>query len=227
MVSREALRGTSYILALIQIAIAVAISIVVRQELWRYTGGWRWAPSWWAHTSPDNVCLMGSGSVNLCAFTYVVVAVSLAASVTLFITQCFPRGATRCCAALELWLAAFLTAWWAAAAATGTAYGVRADNSSPPMREQAARTAVWALAWAEMVLWGCSAALAAYTRFDLRRRRDDLEMSSSATGSSRYERYTDRTPSPFTDSASKWKEARSAHKVDRSKSDPIARQLEV
>jgi hypothetical protein len=47
-----------------------------------------------------------------------------------------------------------LTAWWAAAAATATAYGVRADQASPPLPRQAARTAVWAMGWAETGLWG-------------------------------------------------------------------------
>lgn len=55
---------------------------------------------------------------------------------------------------MESLLALFLTAWWLAAAAVATIYGTRADGAQPPLPEQAARTAVWAMGWAEAGLWG-------------------------------------------------------------------------
>jgi hypothetical protein len=50
-----------------QISVAVAIAVVTRQALWHYSGGWRWAPSWWAVASADNVCLMSPGRWALAA----------------------------------------------------------------------------------------------------------------------------------------------------------------
>ena len=68
--------------------------------------------------------------------------------------QCFPRRCCRCCASLEVWLAALLAAWWTAAAPAATVYGTRADGATPPLPEHDARTAVWAMAWCEVALWG-------------------------------------------------------------------------
>lgn len=82
-------------------------------------------------------------------------AVSLAASITLLLTALFSRGRTRrCCAGFEAWLAGLLAVVWAAAATVATIYGVQADGKAPPLPRQAARTAVWAMGWSEVGLWG-------------------------------------------------------------------------
>lgn len=126
-----------------QISVAVAIAIVTRQALWHYSGGWRWAPSWWAATSADNVCLMSPGrralaaqhlqfdlkqsasarhqtaihapcpcSVNLCAFTFIVVGVSLAASTLLFITSAsFHSGCQHSCPQWHLLVCTQAATW--------------------------------------------------------------------------------------------------------------------
>lgn len=41
---------------------------------------------------------------------------------------------------------------WIAAATAATVYGVRADNANVPQHD--ARTAVWAMGWSEVGLWG-------------------------------------------------------------------------
>ena len=42
-------------------AVAVALAVVVRTELWWYVT-WHWAPSFWAWTEPgSNTCLLTTG----------------------------------------------------------------------------------------------------------------------------------------------------------------------
>ncbi|KAL4422271.1 hypothetical protein ABPG75_008468 [Micractinium tetrahymenae] len=213
MLGRGPLGALAVLLAMLQIGAAVAIAVVVRQGLWSFVGGWRWAPSWWSHTSDQNVCLMTPGGANLCAFAYVVVAVGLAASTAALLTQCFSRGGRssgRCCAALDLFIAALLVPWWFTAAVIATVYGVRADSANVP--HQGARTAVWALAWAQTGLWLLSVLVALATRRACRR-VSETELTASLAGGSRYARYND---TPFNDRSSKWRDAKAAYLSARS-----------
>ncbi|KAL4419200.1 hypothetical protein ABPG77_000594 [Micractinium sp. CCAP 211/92] len=213
MLGRGPLGALAVILALLQIGAAVAIAVVVRQGLWTIVGGWHWAPSWWSHTSGQNVCLMTPGGANLCAFAYVVVAVGLAASTAAMLTQCFSRGGRgsgRCCAALDLCIATLAAPWWLVAAVIATVYGVRADQAGVP--HQGARTAVWSLAWVLTGLWLLSALVAVATHRACRG-LSETELSASLAGGSRYARYND---TPFNDRASKWREAKAAYLSSRS-----------
>ncbi|KAI7838643.1 hypothetical protein COHA_007570 [Chlorella ohadii] len=205
----------SVLLALLQIALSVAIAVVVSEVLWTWKGNFNWNPSWWSHTSANNVCLMTTGGTNLCAFTYVVIAVSLAASVFLLITQLFSRGrGRRCCGCCEGWLSLLLTCWWIAAATTGTIYGVRADNASVP--EHDARTAVWAMGWSEVGLWALSAVLAFASRRAAKRRMSETELTATLSeGEKRYSRFDSGNrygDTPFANRSSKWREARDSYK---------------
>ncbi|KAL4422273.1 hypothetical protein ABPG75_008470 [Micractinium tetrahymenae] len=123
------------------------------------------------------------------------------------------RSSGRCCAALDLFIAALLVPWWFTAAVIATVYGVRADNANVP--HQGARTAVWALAWAQTGLWLLSVLVALATRRACRR-VSETELTASLAGGSRYARYND---TPFNDRSSKassWRDAKAAYLSARS-----------
>lgn len=65
--------------------------------------------------------------------------------------SCGRRCCAACCASIELWLSGLLIVLWCAASGAATAYGLRADDAGEP--QQGARTAVWAMGWAEAGLW--------------------------------------------------------------------------
>jgi hypothetical protein len=103
---------------------------------------------------------------------------------------------------------------WIAAATTATVYGVRADNASVPQHD--ARTAVWAMGWSEVGLWGLSTILAFVSRRAAKRRMSETELSATLSeGEKRYSRFDSGNrygDTPFTNRSSKWREARDSYK---------------
>jgi hypothetical protein len=93
----------------------------------------------------------------------VAASVSIALSIFLLIIQCWHvhRAPIRSLALWELGVALLRVAWWVAAAVTATVYGQRADDDGVP--KEAARTAVWALAWVNLGLFVLSALLSGRT----------------------------------------------------------------
>ncbi|GAB4817702.1 hypothetical protein N2152v2_004748 [Parachlorella kessleri] len=140
------LSALNLLVQLLTMGCGVGIFLIVRQELW-VQGDWAWSDFFNNFKSSGaNVCLMAKPSLgsNVCAYSYVAVAVGWVVAILVLLVQVF-KDSWRC-ACFEYLVGFFAVVWWAVAAIVATVYGVQANKADVPKQNYRAYTILLAFA---------------------------------------------------------------------------------
>lgn len=140
------LSALNLLVQLLTMGCGVGIFLIVRQELW-VQGDWAWSDFFNNFKSSGaNVCLMAKPSLgsNICAYSYVAVAVGWVVAILVLLVQVF-KDSWRC-ACFEYLVGFFAVVWWAVAAIVATVYGVQANKADVPKQNYRAYTILLAFA---------------------------------------------------------------------------------
>lgn len=135
----------------LQFALSIAIVVVIRTDLWWYTGWW-WGSVW--SVGNDSTCYMATDAVsaNMCAYGYAVGGIGIFLTVmSIFMQFSKMRVGTGFVYVIDLATTAFGFVWFLPFAVSANVYGHRATEARLPFKTQ--RHAVWAMGYVCMSLF--------------------------------------------------------------------------